>query len=233
MNNQTIQLSAEELALIEARRAEEQARVERIAAEQAIREEKARIAKAKADAKRNGLREALFEADTTNLLYDTGDGVIRFVVGGREEQVRIEEHTVYPSGSWRGESRGLKYTLSCSFNGYSHRTYKNPTTVLKKIQEAQSAAIREAEKVKARANLKERALDLAEETYPNAVVTFERGYEGYSRSSGKPNRVVVTTDKGSYEFTYVDLGEEGIRFDVYSRKINKEIDEEVRKMILG
>lgn len=240
-----IELSPAELELIEAKRAEKAAAEERKAAEQKAREEKARLAQEREDAAVQAKVDALLAADEDGILFikNGRDGTpiksaVYFMLNDREEDIRIEEHRVY--GGWRGTSKGIKYRLTGTYNDYNQRYYTNPKTVIKRVKEYQEVVVAKRKRAKAKANLSTRALELATEMYPNCEVSFEQGYDGRhgrynQKGSYRPDRIKVVGKGGHYEFTFHDYDSEdrGLELSVYTRKINKEIDEQVRKLILG
>lgn len=240
MNTATaLELSPAELELIEARRAEAAAKAETKRLEEEAKEAKALRIAAEAEAKITSLKTALRAADTKDVLFDNGDGTLRFLVGGREENVDISEHRVSSYNSWRSSPRGLKYGLRCGFNNYSSRMMSNPKTVMKNIYEAQEAAQSKLDIKKSKASKSVTALEHLTKKYPNAEVTFEQGhdYRGTRRYNSRdyaPDRVKVKTDNGHVEFTYtIDSKTNVIETSIWTRSIGKSITDKVNDLILG
>ncbi len=227
MNNTALELTPAEQELIEAKRARAQAELDSKAAELKVRQEKEAKIKAARDEEITGLKKALRDADDSNILFENKRGVMCFMLNLREETIAIEEHRSYGSG-YRLTINGIKYRLRGWYNNHANRYYTNPKTVIKKIVEFQETSQAEANREKAKASASTIALKHLTEKYPNAAVTFEKGY-GHT-----PDRIKVETDKGSYEFTYrIDEDPDVIETGVWKRTISKAIDEKVRTLILG
>ena len=238
-------LTNAEQDLINARRAEEAAKAETKAAEEAARQAKIDAAKKRHETAVISMIDSLDKADTKGITYQTkegGDMKVFFLLDGREHQVVIEEHRVLSSGSWRARNAGLKYKLD---NEYNNRYLKNPKTVIKKITELQEAAAAKKARETAKKDLSERALESLKRKYPNADVAFQKGYDyrsnrnRHSYNNYQPDHITVTTPNGTVEFTYSDdtptpgVNEEGVKFSVRSRKPSREVQDQITKLILG
>jgi len=234
---QTIELSPAEQELIEAKRAEEQAKADRQAAEDAHREEKRLLEIAARRNHKLSKIESLRAEDENGLLFQTekgGDERIFFLVDGHEEEVVIENHSVSTAGGWRQRSAGIKYKLYGTFNNYSQRYYKNPKTVIKKIREFQATALAKRIRKESATELKIDAEATLNRMYPDAKVEHKAGYDYSSRSrvNRQPDHFVVSTENGSVEFTY--HREEGkLKFPVRARRPSKLVAEQVTALILG
>ena len=249
MSDLSVSLTPEELAIIEARRAEEKARQEeadRKAREQYESVKKGQLERAEyyiqmadtlAAADEDGIlliekSEKLYEHDLGN--YKVPTVKIIFFLNGREEEVRIEEHiTGYRYGRHFSRS-SVKYHLCGGFNDYARRYYKRAATVITRIKEFQDIAEARRKRDRRDADLTKRAIRDLVRTYPDAEVKHEKGYEfGSGRHyQSKPDRIVVSTDKGSYTFRYYENDGE-IKYSVYSRNIKPEVDAEIQKLVLG
>jgi len=236
-------LTQAEQDLIEARRTEEAAKAERQAAEEAARQAKIDDAKARHEAAVESKRSALRKVDTNNLLFTPEDKTgLYFLLDGRTYEVRIEEHRVCSSGSWRARNAGIKYKLD---NEYNNRYLSNPKTVIKKIVELQEAAAAKKARTESKKDLGERALESLKRKYPNADVAFQKGYDYRSnrnRSSYnnyQPDHITVTTPNGTVEFTYQNdtptpgVNPEGVTFSIRARRPAKEIQDRITDLILG
>lgn len=234
----TIELTAEELAIIEAKRArEEEARMEEERRE-AERQERRRIERERHLANVQKLVDAIAAIDVDGLISIDGTK-LSFKVGKDEHGIRIEEHRVSSARSWySSSSSGYKYLISGPFNDYKNQYYKSAKTVLKRIVEWQEAAIARAATAKRKASLAERALEFVKKTYPNAKVEFSEGYDyrGRShttRSQYKPDTINASTDRGSFEFSFYEKDGQ-IELGVWKRAIKSEkILAQVQEMILA
>jgi hypothetical protein len=239
----TITLTTAEQDLIEARRAEEQATADRKAAEESARQAKIDEAKTRHETAVESKRSALRKVDTNNILFTPEDKTgLYFLLDGRTHEVRIEEHRVCSSGSWRARNAGIKYKLD---NEYNNRYLSNPKTVIKKIVELQEAIVARLARVEKATDLNDRALEVLKRKYPNAEVAFQKGYDyrnnrnRYSHSNYQPDHITVTTPNGTVEFTYSNdtptpgVNEEGVKFSVRARKPSAEIRDKITALILG
>ena len=236
----TLNLTADELAIIEAKRAQEEAaRLEREAKQAAIAERQ-RKAHEQHLAQVQTLADAILAADTDNLITVTADNKLTFNIGDVSWNIQIEEHHPSTGNRWSYSTtrKGYKYLLSGSFNDYKRQYYKNPKSVIKKIVEMTEIHQQKVSSKQYKAKLSDRALAFAKKTYPNAKIELEPGYDyrngrqRQTRNSYRPDTINVSTDRGSYEFSYGERDGK-IVLGVWKRNIRQSLDEEIRKLILG
>jgi hypothetical protein len=259
MTTSTIELSQEEIALISAKREQDEAKREAEAAAEQVKLAEAKVAYEQRKTARLAESDAIMrmakklqEADTTNVLtftdqpatmrdsmgdYQAANVKITFKVGERTESVDISEHIAYTSSySYRGRNKGLKYSIWGSLSDNRTRRYTKVSSVIKFVREQVAAGQAQLDYKIERNNLKERSLAILRDKYPTATVSFEGSYSGRNRYS--PDRYSVSTDNGSVTFTSTDTGKRtpassGIEFCVYSRQIGDTIQDQVDALILG
>jgi hypothetical protein len=225
MNTQ-IELTQDELNIIEQKRAEE---VEREATHQRIqaeKEERRRIEKEKVEAKISEMAQKLINADTDGILTQEHPDVFSFIIGEGKENVDIKLHKVYNKPYFRPTSSEWKYLICGACNNYRNQWIKSPKAVIKKVKEYQEAAHEALVRKNKQEDLKELTMQKLAATYPNAEVTFKGKY------NDKPNRYDVTTDNGTVTFVS-SLVDDEVTLYVYSRIIGNKIAADVDKMILG
>jgi len=239
-------LTNAEQDLINARRAEEAAKEETKAAEEAARVAKIERAKEAHRTAVISMIDKIDNADTKGITYQTkegGDEKVFFMLNGREEEIIIEEHRVMSSSSWRARNAGLKYKLG---HDYNNRYMSNPKTVIKKITELQEANAAKVARETAKKDLSERALEALVAKYPEADVAFQKGYDyrnNRNRSrygnNYQPDHITVTTPNGTVEFTFSNttptpgVNELGVEFTIRARRPSAEIRDQITKLILG
>ena len=189
--NTALELSPEELEIIEARRSEEQRKEdERTAGLKRDWDKHVRQTEADNLAKRNLIADlqfndidGIFKITDSTETSESGNGFgsvdiykprITFVLNGRDEDLRIEEHHVSSRHSWRGRNNGYKFHLYGGFNDYKDRWYKRASTLVTRVKEMQDAIVSkkryDRELAQEIADKKQEALDLATKTYPNARI---------------------------------------------------------------
>lgn len=248
MSDSAIELTAEELELIQQKRDQE---AERARAEEERKRadyerwKRREVSEAeRAVALANQLRDAdtkgilLIEEGTKTVEHSLGNFSLPTVkvtwfLNGQEEEVDITFHSTARYNSFRtGE---MKFLLCGGFNDYASRYYKRASTVIARIEEYQELAeIRQRNK-RRKASLAVRAVAELKEKYPNADVEFLKGYDYRGRAHGSyaPDRVCVSSKNGSYTFTYRENDKELLEFSVWERKIGKELDDKIRELVLG
>ncbi len=193
MSNTALELSPEELEIIETRRAEtqrvedeQQARLRRDwdnHVQSTTRDNEAK--RALVDALRAVNEDGVFTITESTEKSKSGNGfgtvelykpTVAFVLGGRDEYVRIEEHTPSSAGrySYNSRSKGYKFHLYGGFNNYCDRWYKNPNTLLTRVVEFQDNLVARKRNEIETKNRKETdrtdARNLATKAYPNARI---------------------------------------------------------------
>ena len=246
-----IELTADELAIIEQRR-EEAANRQRKHLSKEIERETHNQRVATNEAKQIcDMANALEDADTNNIFtivmtkvdhtpthidaYSTKQPTITCTVGSQKINIEIATHrTSRGSTHFSSVNKGLKYLRSGSLTNYNQRWYKTPKRLIASIKKFQEAHTSNVTEEQTRATLRERARTSMEERYPNAEVTYEGGYESgrFPNIRRKPNRIKVSTDNGSIEFTYYDK-EGQVVFGTWSRSVGKTISDKVEALILG
>ena len=185
----------------------------------------------------DGLYTALVEADTDNVF---NHAAITFRLGGRDEPINIEYHTVYSRDSYSGRTKGMKYRLTGQFNNNSDRYYTDPKTVIRKIAEYQAEEKRLAKAKEDHATLAQRAEAEKAVAYPFAEVTYEKGYDyragkkyGGSASDYKPDTIKVKTERGSIAYSFYQKGDGTITFNPRERIVSEASQLVIDKLILG
>lgn len=189
MSNTALDLSPEELEIIEARRAETQRKEDEEKAREQARyddhirrstqnnETKLRLFNALRDADEDGIFR--FEKTYEKNIHPCGEikifkPKITFVLNDREESVPIEEHTPSSGGYYSSRSKGYKYHLYGGFNNYCDRWYKNPNTLVTRVKEFQDNLVARKRNEIETKNRKETdrkdARNLATKAYPNARI---------------------------------------------------------------
>ncbi len=193
MSNTALELSPEELEIIEAGRAEKQRKEDELQAGlkrdwdnqvqhvTRINEAKRALVDALRAVNQDGVFTIVEETEETK----SGNGfgtleiykpTVAFVLGGRDEYVRIEEHTPSSAGrySYNSRSKGYKYHLHGGFNNYCDRWYKNPNTLITRVIEFQDNLESRKQYKIDETNRKETdrkdARNLATKAYPNAQI---------------------------------------------------------------
>jgi len=236
MNTTTLELTQEELAVIEAARAVKQKDLDKADAAEAARLESLAIANAKIQAVKQELIDVapagMFTVDDKNA------NVLFYLEGDLNLRVTITERVVYTgSYPWRGDNKGLQYRL---YINDTERWYKRPASVVKSVQDQQSA---HAEKVAAQARAtakrdmgRDEASAACAALFPEAEISYSEGHDYRSgrRSGGsyQPNLVIATTARGSFSFTYEKVTGE-IKLSVYKRCFNNTINDELMALVLG
>lgn len=195
------------------------------------------------------LARKLEEADTDNVFtityptntikhyhkdYEVETANVTFELNGRDHTLEIEEHITYGHGGFHRCSNGIKFHLYGDYTDYRNKWVKKPATIIKAVEALQTIAVTERTEAKRKASLAERATLHLEVMYPDADVEFVQGHNfgsGRNRQHA-PDRVTVKTDKGSYTFTYFEK-EGKIELRVWKRVMGREVEDQVRKLILG
>lgn len=103
--------------------------------------------------------------------------------------------------------------------------------------EQQEIAQVQLDREKTKVSLGERALEEMTKRYPNAEVTFEKGYDfGTGRNRRrKVDTIKVVGTNGTVEFNFHTSKEDpcGIAFGISTRVINKEISAQVNELIIN
>ena len=248
--SEQLQLDADELELIEARRAkvaaEEDLKTKEAQAQYAglrkQRKGKARAAVALAIKLEQEDEEGICSVNThlETIEHSRGDFEIEvtevtFSVDGNEHALVIEEHITYPGrGYFSRNNNGMKYHLYGCYNDYKHKWYKNPKALLKAIVELNDVAVKERQQEAVKLSLKDRAIAEMKNRYPTLEHDFEAEYAfGAPRQRHyKPNRIIVRSDIGTYTFTYFERDDK-IIFNVYGRTFGREVEDQVCKLVLG
>ena len=193
MSNTALERSPEELEIIEAGRAEKQRKEDELQAGlkrdwdnqvqhvTRINEAKRALVDALRAVNQDGVFTIVEETEETK----SGNGfgtleiykpTVAFVLGGRDEYVRIEEHTPSSAGrySYNSRSKGYKYHLHGGFNNYCDRWYKNPNTLITRVIEFQDnlesrKQYKIDETIRKETDRKD-ARNLATKAYPNAQI---------------------------------------------------------------
>lgn len=230
-----VELTPAELQMIQARREEEDAKRKKQEAEEALRQEKLRK-KQEAETKAiNTLKAGLLKADTTNIIKRDEYDNLYFMYGSQKQAIDIKEHVVYDTSSWRysGTTRGFKINLCGPYNDYKNRWYKKPESALKAIKECQEQLSAKVAMEQRKRSLSERTIELLEEQYPEAKVTFREGFEGSYRMKSRQDTYDVETERGRVTFRSMFDVDQNIHLRVESYYVSKsDVQQDVLNLIL-
>jgi len=128
--------------------------------------------------------------------------IAKFQICGTEYHVEIMER-IAPSkhiGRSKPKSKGVQYLICNDLTNYSKRWYKNPNTVIEKIEQFEA----KAQMKKKQEDQQTVVLDLLKDAFPNANIYTFPGYQTKFEISTVKGQVVVYThiaDNGSLELT--------------------------------
>lgn len=233
MSNQ-IELSQEELDIIQARRDKEKAEQAEKEAQEALERKQREEKRLKLIAEHQVLVDKLKDIDKDNILtveYDNqGFPYLTFETVDDIHKVEIDEHIVRGTSSYtfRGTSKGLKYKIYGSINDWKRQYLTKPETVLSKVKQyIEDVKTKHEDEIQAE-RLEKLALAKAKELYSNhdvkstIAITFG-------------NHIVpiisVTTEKGSVGFRYHEVDGE-IEFECYKYEPSSQLKQQIVDLIL-
>ena len=202
-------------------------------------EEKAREARAAEREKEvRRLTKELLDADTNNLIRTDEKGRLHFNVPGSsyEHYISIEMRQKCSKYSFRTSDVGMQYCMDNITAGYGIRWYKNPKTVIRKIEEAIEVAKNKIASAEAKQNMIDWALGKLKEQYPNCEIEYQAEQLRTNWCSYKPVGFVVKAEQGSVTFRFGhrhnDAGELERFVEPANVRVASNLTAEVAKQIL-